>query len=116
MPQFDNFFDSVLAQADDAIRGVMGTDAIFSSGGHSFSVSGVFDDPDNVSYPVGGLRIEGTSPSLFVKTADIGGVQRLDTVVIQGKSYWVDRMGPDDGGSRHIWLGTGVPPTSNRRR
>ncbi|MDM3073893.1 head-tail joining protein [Citrobacter sp. Cf145] len=62
------------------------------------------------------IRVEGTSPSLFVKSATIGQLARLDTLDINGKPFWVDRIGPDDCGSCHIWLGTGSPPAATRRR
>ncbi|EAA9526542.1 phage tail protein [Salmonella enterica] len=117
MADFDNLFDAAITQADDTIRQVMGTSATVISGAISgVTLSGVFDDPENNGYATPGIRIEGTSPSLFVKSATIGKLARLDTLDINGKSFWVDRIGPDDCGSSYIWLGSGSPPADMRRR
>ncbi|EIN7871819.1 phage tail protein, partial [Salmonella enterica] len=81
------------------------------------SLTGVFDDPESVSYAAGGVRIEGVSPSIFVKSSAVRQLKRADTLEIGGQNYWVDRMGPEESsGSRVIWLGTGDPPTDTRRR
>lgn len=71
---------------------------------------------DYERYAVPGVRVEGTSPSFFVKSTDASELQRLDTLTINGISYWIDRIGPDDCGSCHLWLGNGQPPAGNRRR
>ncbi|HEB6949743.1 TPA: phage tail protein [Salmonella enterica subsp. enterica serovar Hvittingfoss] len=114
MSQIDNIFDSAMSRADDAILDMMGISACITSEGRTYTVTAVFDDPESVEYPTGGVRIEGTSPSIFVRTVDVPAIKRLDTVVAGSMSFWVDRVGPDDSGSRHIWLGTGTPPTDNR--
>lgn len=117
MTDFDNFFDEAMSRADDAILSVMGAEARITSGLLSGkTVAGVFDNPESVAYPVSGVRIEGVSPLFFVKTAEIAGLQRPDRLEINGTTYWVDRVGPDDCGTCHIHLGTGIPPASNRRR
>ncbi|EAO9175886.1 phage tail protein [Salmonella enterica] len=118
MEEFDNLFDAAMARADNAILGVMGTVARVVSGALAGdTLAGVFDDPESVSYAAGGVRIEGVSPSLFVKSAAVRQLRRLDTLIIGERSYWVDRIGQEDGsGSRHIWLGTGEPPVDTRRR
>ena len=117
MADFDNLFDVAITQADDTIRQVMGTSATVTSGAISgVTLSGVFDDPENIGYATPGVRVEGTSPSLFVKSAAIEQLARLDTLDINGKPFWVERIGPDDCGSCHIWLGTGSAPASTRRR
>lgn len=117
MSDFENLFDTAITQADNTILQVMGNPATVTSGAISGVVlSGVFDDPENIVYASPGVRIEGTSPSLFVKTATIGQLSRLDTLDINGKPFWVDRIGPDDCGSCYIWLGTGSPPAAGRRR
>ena len=91
MADFDNLFDAAIARADETIRGYMGTSATMTSGEQSGAViCGVFADPENISDAGPGVRVEGSSPSLFVRT--------------------------DDGGSCHLWLGRGVPPAVNRRR
>ncbi len=77
---------------------------------------GVFDDPENIGYAGAGVRVEGTSPTLFVNTAAVSQLKRMDALTINGRSFWVDRIGPDDCGSCHIWLGNGSPPASSRRR
>lgn len=113
----DNIFDAAIGRADDSIRSVMGTEAKITSGGLSGStVFGAFDDPENIGYAAGGVRVEGTNPSLFVKSIDIRELQRLDTLMINGDPFWVDRLGHDDCGSRYIWLGRGSPPGVTRRR
>ncbi len=117
MADSDNLFDAAISRADETIRSVMGTVAHVTSGAlDGRDVSGVFEDPENIGYAGGGVRIEGTSPSLFVKSVDVCGLRRLDTLVIHAVSYWVDRVAPDDCGSRYVWLGTGIPPAGNRRR
>ncbi|EKC7217692.1 phage tail protein [Salmonella enterica] len=118
MEEFDSLFDAAMAQADDAILGVMGTAAQVTSGALTGeTLSGVFDDPESVSYATGGVRVEGISPTLFVRSAMASQLKRPDTLVINGRDYWVDRIGQEDGsGSCHIWLGTGEPPVDTRRR
>ncbi|ECI4010067.1 phage tail protein [Salmonella enterica subsp. salamae] len=118
MSQTDNLFDTAMSVADDTIISVMGTTATITSGVLAgASLTGVFDDPESVSYAAGGVRIEGISPSIFVKSSSVHQLKRADTLIIDGRSYWVDRMGTEDGsGSRHIWLGTGDPPQDTRRR
>ncbi|SMB28352.1 Phage capsid and scaffold [Escherichia coli] len=69
MADFDNLFDAAIARADETIRGYMGTSATMTSGEQSGAViRGVFDDPENISYAGQGVRVEGSSPSLFVRT------------------------------------------------
>ncbi|HAU2960529.1 TPA: phage tail protein [Salmonella enterica subsp. diarizonae] len=118
MSQTDNLFDTAMSVADDAILGVMGTAVQVTSGVLSgFTLAGVFDDPESVSYAAGGVRIEGVSPSIFVKSSAVRQLKRTDTLEIGGQNYWVDRMGPEESsGSRIIWLGTGDPPQDTRRR
>ncbi|MFW0766466.1 head-tail joining protein [Trabulsiella odontotermitis] len=117
MSEFDNLFDAALSRADDTIREVMGTEARVTSGAQTGAVLfGVFDDPENIGYAGAGVRVEGSSPTLFVKSVTVSLIKRLDTLTINGKPFWVDRVGPDDCGSCHVWLGNGVPPESTRRR
>ncbi|EOF5838405.1 head-tail joining protein [Salmonella enterica] len=118
MSQEDNLFDTAMSRADDAILGVMGTTVQVASGALAgVTLAGVFDDPESVSYAAGGIRIEGGSPSVFVKSVAARQLKRSDTLVIDGWHYWVDRVGPEEtSGSRVIWLGTGDPPTDTRRR
>lgn len=117
MADFDNLFDEAMSRADGAIRSVMGTEVKVTSGALSgITLVGVFDDPENIGYAGAGIRVEGTSPTLFVETTTIRQLQRMDTLTINGRSFWVDRIGPDDCGSCHIWLSNGSPPASQRRR
>nr|WP_188246226.1 head-tail joining protein [Enterobacter sp. E12]MBD0817648.1 phage tail protein [Enterobacter sp. E12] len=117
MADFDNLFDEAMSRADSTIRGVMGVEAKITSGVLSGgNLNGVFDDPENIGYAEVGIRIEGTKPSLFVKTADVAKLERLDTLTVNGRDFWVDRVGPDDCGSCHIWLNNGSPPGGTRRR
>ncbi len=72
MVDFENLFDAAMSRADDTIRGVMGADVTVTSGALSgVTIQGVFDDPENIGYVGAGVRIEGTSPSLFVKSATV---------------------------------------------
>ena len=117
MADFDNLFDEAMSRADGTIRSVMGTEAKVMSGALSgITLVGVFDDPENIGYAGAGIRVEGTSPTLFVETSTVSQLQRMDTLTINGRSFWVDRIGPDDCGSCHIWLGNGSAPPSSRRR
>ncbi|EOY8363758.1 head-tail joining protein, partial [Salmonella enterica subsp. salamae] len=72
MSQTDNLFDTAMSVADDTIISVMGTTATITSGVLAgASLTGVFDDPESVSYAAGGVRIEGISPSIFVKSSSV---------------------------------------------
>ncbi|EHG3319733.1 phage tail protein [Salmonella enterica subsp. enterica serovar Tennessee] len=105
MADFDNPFDAAVAMADEVILCHMGIAAVITSGqleGKTFR--GVFDDPENISFIAGGVRFEDSSPSLFVKTADILGLRRQDTLTIGGESFRVDRITPDDVGGCYIRL------------
>ncbi|EMX6442924.1 phage tail protein, partial [Salmonella enterica] len=55
MSQTDNLFDTALSRADDAILGVMGTTVQVTSGTLAgITLTGIFDDPESVSYAAGG--------------------------------------------------------------
>ena len=111
MADFDNLFDAAIARADETIRGYMGTSATMTSGEQSGAViRGVFDDPENISYAGQGVRVEGSSPSLFVRTDDVRQLRRGDTLTIGEENFWIDRVSPDDGGSCYLWLNRGQPP------
>ena len=104
MADFDNLFDEAMARADTTIRGVMGAEARITSGSLSgVTLRGVFDDTENIGFAEAGIRID-------------GGLERLDTLKVNGRDFWVDRVGPDDCGSCHVWLGSGLPPGGSRRR
>lgn len=93
MADFDNLFDAAIACADETIRGYMGTSATMTSGEQSGAViRGVFDDPENISYAGQGVRVEGSSPSLFVRTDDVRQLRRGDTLTIGEENFWIDRM------------------------
>ena len=90
---FDNLFDAAIARADETIRGYMGTSATITSGEQSGAViRGVFDDPENISYAGQGVRVEGSSPSLFVRTDEVRQLRRGDTLTISEENFWVDRV------------------------
>lgn len=117
MVNFDNIFDAAISRADDAILDAMASPIQITVGAMAGkTISGVFDDPESISYPGNGVRIEGTMPTIFIKTSLVSQLQRTDTITINGESFWVDRIGPDDSGSCHVMLGRGAPPSSNRRR
>lgn len=117
MRDFQNAFDAALAGVDSTIVEVMGISAQFTSGAQrGGEVQGVFDDPESLGFASSGIRIEGSSPSLFVRTDTVRAVRRGDTLTINGETFWVDRVSPDDGGSCYLWLNRGQPPAVNRRR
>ena len=117
MRDFENSFDAALAGVDRTIVEVMGLCAQFTSGAQCGSeVQGVFDEPESLGFAGSGVRIEGSSPSLFVRTDTVRAVRRGDTLTINGETFWVDRVSPDDGGSCYLWLNRGQPPAVNRRR
>ncbi|MBD4605045.1 phage tail protein, partial [Xanthomonas citri pv. citri] len=72
--------------------------------------------PENIGFAEAGIRIDGTKPTFFVNSSDVSGLERLDTLKVNGREFWVDRVGPDDCGSCHVWLGSGSPPGGSRRR
>ena len=105
MADFDNLFDAALAGANDVILRNMGVTAVITSGHlKGTGITGVFDDPENITYVAGGIRIEDTLPSLFVKSSDILRLHRNDELVIGSDSFTVDRITPDDGGCSYIRL------------
>lgn len=114
MRDFQNAFDAALAGVDSTIVEVMGLCAQFTSGAQCGSeVQGVFDDPESLGFAGSGVRIEGSCPSLFVRTDTVRAVRRGDTLTINGETFWVDRVSPDDGGSCYLWLNRGQPPAVN---
>ncbi|MEN3257306.1 head-tail joining protein [Sodalis endosymbiont of Spalangia cameroni] len=116
MGGFDNLFDEALSDADSRIITVMGRETEVFINGAPTPVRAVFDLAESVDYAAGSnIRIDGSSPRLFVKSADVATLQRLDRVRIGAECYWVDRIGPEDTGSCHIYLGVGEPPTDTRR-
>ncbi|HAP0139792.1 TPA: phage tail protein [Escherichia coli] len=105
MADLDNPFDAALAGANDVILRNMGVTAVITSGHlEGTRITGVFDDPENITYAAGVIRIEDTRPSLFVKSSDILRLHRNDELVIGSDSFTVDRITPDDGGCSYIWL------------
>ncbi len=105
MADFDNPFDAAVTMADAVILCHMGITTVITSGQlEGKTLRGVFDDPEKISFVAGGVRFEDSSPSLFVKTADITGLRRLDTLEVGGDLFRVDRITPDDGGCCYIRL------------
>ncbi len=85
MRDFQNAFDAALAGVDSTIVEVMGLCAQFTSGAQcGGEVQGVFDDPESLGFAGSGVRIEGSSPSLFVRTDTVRAVRRGDTLTING--------------------------------
>ncbi|AYN26413.1 hypothetical protein D8682_05005 [Buttiauxella sp. 3AFRM03] len=106
---FDNLFDEAMFAADNEIIDAMGVNAVIDINGIKTPVRGVFDNPDATATFKTGGRVQTTAPTLFVKSHSVDGVKEKDLVVIDGESYWVEKIGPDDTGSRVLTLGTGKP-------
>ncbi len=64
--------------------------------------------PKNISYAGQGVRVEGSSPSLFVRTDEVRQLRRGDTLTIGEENFWVDWVSPDDGGSLTSLAWTGA--------
>ena len=115
MADFDNLFDAAIARADETIRGYMGTSATITSGEQSGAViRGVFDDPENISYAGQGVRVEGSSPSLFVRTDEVRQLRRGDTLTFykSGTFRYEDVLWPeaasDETKKRTAFAGTAI--------
>ena len=105
MADFDNLFDGAIADADDAILRTMGIPVQITSGRLvGVTITGIYDDPENITLVAGGIRLEDSQPSLFVRTASVSLLCRQDTLDIGGESFFVDRITPDDGGSCCLYL------------
>lgn len=88
MRDFQNAFDAALAGVDSTIVEVMRIRAQFTSGAQrGGESSGVFDDPSRWVLPVAKVRIEGCSPSLFVRMDTVRAVRRGDTLTINGEMF-----------------------------
>ncbi|HCR7105743.1 TPA: phage tail protein [Shigella flexneri] len=117
MDGFDNLFDAALAGVNEVILRDMGISAVITSGElEGTHLTGGFDDPESISFVAGGIRLEDSSPCLFVKTADISQLRRQDTLTIGDDSFFVDRITPDDGGCCYIRLRRGSPAPQNNAR
>lgn len=113
---FDNIFDKAMADADSVIIKTMGIPVKFTIGGiERDEIPGVFDEPGNdVTLDKGSLTVRNTSPTLFVFYADVIGVARHDSVVVNGEVYRVTDPGWDElsgkpGSTVTICLGRGAP-------
>lgn len=106
---FDNLFDEAMFAADNEIIDATGIDALITIGGIITPIRGVFDNPDATAEFKTGGRVQTTAPTLFVKSLHVEGIKEKDAVVIKGESYWVEKIGPDDTGSRVLILSTGKP-------
>ncbi|EGI13137.1 phage Head-Tail Attachment [Escherichia coli M605] len=105
MADFDNLFDGAIADADEAILRTMGIPVQITSGRLAgVTITGIYDDPENIAMVAGGIRLEDSLPSLFVRTASVSLLCRQDTLDIGGESFFVDRITPDDGGSCCVHL------------
>ncbi|AYN30195.1 hypothetical protein D8682_26380 [Buttiauxella sp. 3AFRM03] len=106
---FDNLFDEAMFAADNEIIDAMGANAVIDINGIKTPVRGVFDNPDATATFKTGGRLKATAPTFFVKSQHVVGIKERDEVVIKGESYWVEKIEPDDTGSRVLTLGTGKP-------
>lgn len=106
---FDNLFDEAMFAADNEIIDAMGVDAVIEIDGIKTPVRGVFDNPDATAKFKTGGRVQTTAPTFFVKSHSVDGIKEKNLVVIGDESYWVEKIEPDDTGSRVLTLGTGRP-------
>lgn len=108
---FHNLFDEVLCGADDVILDTMGSPSIYIEiHGGMKPILAVFDEPAaDVSLRHKTGEIQDVAPSLFVKTALVLGVKKRALVRVGTSSFWVVKVGPDDGGTCTITLARGEP-------
>ncbi|WP_336195239.1 head-tail joining protein [Hafnia paralvei] len=108
---FDNLFDEALCGADDVILDTMGSPSIhIEIHGEMKPILAVFDEPAaDVSLRHKAGEIQDVAPSLFVKTALVQGVKKRAPVQVGGSSFWIVKVGPDDGGTCTITLAWGKP-------
>lgn len=111
----DSTFDKAMQQADEALRGILGSEVTLFPENRPRRIQADFYDP-HVSGHVPGIAavLDGSLPTLFVSSQDIQGLKERDAVLVGHKRYWVHRIGPDDCGSRHISLKEGKPPGDAR--
>ena len=108
---FDNLFDEALCGADDVILDTMGSPSIhIEINSEMKPILAVFDEPAaDVSLRHKAGEIQDVAPSLFVKTALVQGVKKRAPVQVGVSSFWVVKVGPDDGGTCTITLARGEP-------
>lgn len=108
---FDNLFDEALCGADDVILDTMGSPLIYIEINSEMKpILAVFDEPTaDVSLRHKAGEIQDVAPSLFLKTALVQGVKKRAPVRVEGSSFWVVKVGPDDGGTCTITLARGEP-------
>lgn len=117
MDDTTSLFDAAMQAADDVIREVFGVTATLTIKKQPVTVVGDFYDPRVSEHlPGSAALLDGTSPVLFVKSADVIGVKRQDVVTIAQRVFWVSRVGPDDSGSRHLSLIEGDVPADAQYR
>lgn len=115
MDEFSNIFDAALDQADDVIIRDMGIPVLIETGGLAgVTITGIYDDPESITMVAGGIRLEDSMPSLFVRTVDVSLLRRQDQLRIGGELFCVDRITPDDGGSCHVRLRRNSVPEKRR--
>lgn len=108
---FDNFFDEALCGADDVILDTMGSPSInIEINSEMKPILAVFDEPAaDVTLRHKAGEFQDVAPSLFVKTALVQGVKKRARVRVGASSFWVVKVGPDDGGTCTITLARGEP-------
>lgn len=108
---FDNLFDEALCGADDVILDTMGSSSIYIEINSEMKpILAVFDElaaDVNLRHKAG--EIQDVAPSLFVKTVLVLGVKKRALVRVGASSFWVVKVGPDDGGTCTITLARGEP-------
>lgn len=81
-------------------------------------ISAIFEDPDNPVDIPGGGSIDDRSPSLSAMTPDIFGLQKGNTVLVNGEGYRVTHIGSSELGRTRVTLARGGqqerPPEINQ--
>ena len=93
----DSEINEVFLDSDDFADAVTYT----PSGGSASPINGIFDK----QYPAENERGSITfTPRILVASTDVAGIQKNDTFLISGTTYYVFEPEPDDNGMRNILL------------
>lgn len=104
-------FERMMRQADRRIDQAFAkeTDVILRIGTEQRAIKAIFENPDDPVNVPGGGDIRHMKPAISVNTADIYGLKPKCEVVIDGRSWWVVRVGADEVGRTRVTLASGKP-------